>query len=403
MKIRRFTAGDMRSALNQVRESLGSDAIILSSRRAGDAVEVVAAVDPTDETPAESILAQHVERLAQQAPLRASQPRLNAAASPPVERAAEPIAERQSHALAAEVKHMRRMLETQLASLAWNEFSQRSPLRASVLRELAQLGVAQEHARRVAEQVPEDMEFNRAVQLALGLLASEIRTTGDSWLERGGTLALAGPAGVGKTTLIAKLAARWVLRHGPRGVVLVSADSTRIGAQEQIHMLGRLLGVAAHTIQDLGELPELLRSFGGARLVLIDTAGTSAKDNTLPARLAEVARAHSALETALVVAADMQAGAIEAAFARFAPMRPSVCLITKLDEANTLGGMLSTLIHTQLPVAYCSDGPRVPEDLRPARAHQLVLQAQKLARKSGASIDEDLLQRRFGALRHVGA
>ena len=85
-----------------------------------------------------------------------------------------------------------------------------------------------------------------------------MQVTGDRWLENGGRVAFVGPAGVGKTTLIAKLAARWVLRHGPRRVALVSADAVRIGAHEQMHMLGRLLGVTAHTVYDVAELPELL-------------------------------------------------------------------------------------------------------------------------------------------------
>jgi flagellar biosynthesis protein FlhF len=389
----------MRTALAQVRDVLGPDAIILSSQRVGGAVEIVAAVDPTEVTAeTASASAVVVERSAARGGARSA-----ANVSTDDAHSAGDDKHRHTHVLAAEVKHMRRMLESQLASLAWNEFAARSPLRAAVLRELAQLGVAQDLSRRVVEQVPEDMELNRAVQLAFGLLASEIRTTGDQWLESGGMLALAGPSGVGKTTLIAKLAARWVLRHGPRGVALVSADAIRIGAQEQMHMLGRLLGVATYTLQDLGELPDTLSSLTGNRLVLIDTAGTSPKYSTLPARLADIARTHAALQTALVISANTQAGAIEEAFARFATMQPSVCLITKLDEATAIGGVLSALVHTQVPVAYCSDGPRVPEDLAPARAHQLVLLAQKLARKSGATVDEDLLQRRFGTLRHVAS
>jgi len=399
MKIRRCSANDMRTALAQVRDALGPDAVILSSQRVGGSVEIVAAVDPTDEAyeaPSAS------SKAADRPPLRDSA-RVQTLATGEDTSADGDEKHRQTHVLAAEVKHMRRMLESQLASLAWNEFAQRSPLRAAVLRELVQLGIAQDLSRRVAEQVPENMELNRAVQLAFGLLASEIRTTGDQWLENGGTLALVGPSGVGKTTLIAKLAARWVLRHGPRGVALVSADATRIGVQEQMHMLGRLLGIATHTLQDIGELQDTLGSLAGNRLVLIDTAGASPKDSALPKQLAEVARAHPILQSGLVISANTQAGAIEEAFARFAVVQPSACFITKLDEATAIGGVLSTLAYTQVPVAYCSDGPRVPEDLAPARAHHLPSLAPKLPRKSGATVDEDLLQRRFGTLRHVAS
>jgi flagellar biosynthesis protein FlhF len=394
MQMRRFIATDMRSALNQVRESLGADAVILSSRRSVEGVEIVAAVDVADTATQ--------ERAASQAAARASAERstVRAETSSPADAETHTST---SRVLASEVKQMRRLLESQLATLAWNEFTQRSPLRAAVLRELAQFGLAQDVCKRIAEQVPENMELNRAVQLALGLLASEIQTTGDTWLERGGMVAFAGPSGVGKTTLIAKLAARWVLRHGPRSVVLVSADSARIGAHEQMHMLGRLLNVPVHTAQELGELPELLNSLTQTKLVLVDTAGASSRDNSIPTQLATLATEIPRLETALVVSVNAQAGAIAETFARFAAMRPAVCLLTKLDEATSLGGILTALERVRLPVAYCSDGTRVPEDLHPARAHALVLQAQSLARKNGATIDEDLLQRRFGALSNAVA
>jgi flagellar biosynthesis protein FlhF len=249
--------------------------------------------------------------------------------------------------------------------------------------------------------LPQRMELAEAQRLALALMSRRIETVSERWMESGGVVALVGPTGVGKTTLIAKLAARWVLRHGARDIAIVSTDSIRIGAQEQVHTLGRLLGVPAYAIDGAAELAELLHDVGERRLVLIDSAGLSQRDPRLASELETLANASERLETSLVLSAAAQAGAIEQSLERFAAARPTTCCVTKLDEATSLGGTLSALIRTKLPLAYLSDGQQVPEDLSPARAHQLIARAVELSKKAGAHADEDLLQRRFGAVAHA--
>jgi flagellar biosynthesis protein FlhF len=293
------------------------------------------------------------------------------------------------------------MLETQLATLAWNDLSRRSPIQTELLKQLTQLGLAQELATEVVTQMPTRLELAEAHRLALALLARKIETTGERWMDGGGVVALVGATGVGKTTLIAKLAARWVMRHGTRDIALISTDSVRIGAQEQIQTLGRLLGVPAYAIDGAAELADVLDHLGDKRMVLIDTAGLSPRDPRLEQELKLLAAASQRLETTLVLSASAQAGAIEEAVTRFAPAKPTTCMLTKLDEATSLGGAISTLIRARLPVTYVSEGQRVPEDLAPARAHQLIARAVDLSRKSGASVDEDLLRRRFGTVAHA--
>jgi flagellar biosynthesis protein FlhF len=293
------------------------------------------------------------------------------------------------------------MLETQLATLAWNDLSRRAPIQTEVLRQLTVLGLAHDLAGELVSQLPARMELAEAQRLSLALMARRIETVGERWMEGGGVVALVGPTGVGKTTLIAKLAARWVLRHGARGIALVSTDCIRIGAQEQIHTLGRLLGVPAYAIDGAADLTELLDRLGERRFVLIDSAGLSQRDPRLTDELEALANTSDQLETSLVLSAAAQAGAIEESLARFAPARPTTCCVTKLDEATSLGGTLSALIRTKLPLAYLSDGQQVPEDLSPARSHQLIARAVELSKKAGAHADEDLLQRRFGAVAHA--
>jgi flagellar biosynthesis protein FlhF len=404
----------MRSALGQVREAMGPEAVILSTGTIGDQVEVVAAIDvevarefaaPRGAAPLtqnETIEHMPLRRASSQLS-EALVPKVTAAPAAPAAPVAAPAqaAQPAEHSeLASEVKDMRRMLEAQLATLAWNDMSRRSPLQAAMLKELAQLGITQDLAGSLARKIPPNLNFSAARRFALATIARTVQVTGDRWLETGGRVAFAGPAGAGKTTLLAKLAARWVLRHGPRRVALVSADAVRIGAHEQMHMLGRLLGVTAHTVYDVAELPELLEALSGQQLVLIDTAGASPRDPDLARRLRLMNQANSRIETSLVIPASIQAGAIEEAMKLFAVAQPSSCVITKVDEAVSLGGVLSALVRHKLPVAYVSDGQRVPEDLQPARAHSLVSRAVEIASRNGATADDEVMQRRITGATH---
>ena len=435
MRIQRYIAKDMRSALAQVREALGPDAVILSSGRIGDEVEVVAAMDMevaravenappatrvhdrdsytrAEAPPAALPFAPPAAELSSAELLksRRSSSQISESLAPviPVPKPA-PVAPAATAApqttgqdtLVGEMKDMRRMLEAQLATLAWNDLSRRSPVQAAMLKELAQLGITQDLANSLIRKLPRELSFSAARRFALATVARTIQVTGDRWLERGGIVAFAGPAGAGKTTLLAKLAARWVLRHGPRRIAIISADAVRIGAHEQMHMLGRLLGVTTHNVFDIAELPELLYELRGCQFIMIDTAGASPRDPEVARRLRLLNQMQASIETSLVLPASTQAGAIDEVVQRFELAKPSSCVITKVDEAVSLGGVLSALVRHKLPAAYISDGQRVPEDLSPARSHVLVSRAVEIASHNGSTADDEVMQRRMSGVRNA--
>ena len=434
MRIQRYIAKDMRTALAQVREALGPDAVILSSGKIGDEVEVVAAMDmevarAVENAPPATRMhdrdsfarQQALASVAADAAADARQAELlkNRRSSSQISESLAPvIAARQpapvapvaaqpatpaagQETLVGEMKDMRRMLEAQLATLAWNDLSRRSPVQAAMLKELAQLGITQDLANSLVRKLPADLTFSAARRFALATVARTIQVTGDRWLEKGGIVAFAGPAGAGKTTLLAKLAARWVLRHGPRRVAIISADAVRIGAHEQMHMLGRLLGVTTHNVYDVAELPELLFELRGCQFIMIDTAGASPRDPELARRLRLLNQMQASIETSLVLPASTQAGAIDEVVQRFELAKPSSCVITKVDEAVSLGGVLSALVRHKLPAAYMSDGQRVPEDLSPARSHVLVSRAVEIASHNGSTADDEVMQRRMSGVRNA--
>ena len=445
MKIRTYIAKDMRQALRQVREEQGPDAVILSTRSVPGGVEVSAAIDfelaaaaPPVVTPAvAAVAAPAVPRAAAfaeetdfasllsrtsfaTAPVAAAAPVVApvvsavvapviASAATPVATAAAPRDDAQSFdsppraELGAELRSMRHMLETQLAQLAWNDLTRRVPAQAELLRELTELGLSQPLAGELVTNLPLKLPFDEAQRRVLAVLARRLPVTGDAMLDHGGRIAFVGPTGVGKTTAIAKLAARWVLRHGARDIALVSVDGQRFGAQEQLKVLGRLLGVEAFVLDDMSGLPALLARLPERRMVLIDTAGMSPRDAELAPRAAQfdAIAAATGIRSCLVLSAAAQAGVLEEAVQRFDGFKPGCCVLTKLDEATSLGGTLSMLVRTQLPVSYVSDGQRIPEDLAPARAHQLVARAVRLTREAGAAAGEELLTRNFGGIAHA--
>ncbi len=347
---------------------------------------------------------QHKAPVAETA-LARREPTLNITVSDTQDLAAEALVElpamsagtQSSDAMGTELKTLRRMLETQLAQLAWNDLTRRAPVHVEILRELTEIGISQELSEYILKQLPEKVELGFARRFAIAGLSQYLLVTGDRWLENGGRVAFIGATGVGKTTTIAKLAVRWVLRHGPRDIALVGSDTVRIGAQDQIQSFGQLLGVPVYTPENFESLPTLLSRLGDRhRMILIDTPGSSLRDGQLATRLGVLSNCASQMETALVLAASTQAGAVEETVKRYAPANPACCVLTKVDEAASLGGALSVLIKARLPVSYMSEGQRVPEDLRPARALELVSTAVRLAKASGAAADEDLLRRRFG-------
>jgi flagellar biosynthesis protein FlhF len=416
MKIIRHTANDMRSALRALRARLGPDAVILSSRRTAGGVEVSAAID----FDAQELAAAQAAGFAATSTADASV--LNdSALAPPTSLPPAAIPAAFAHttsagaqaalnstdaplpadALGRELRTLRRMLETQLAALAWNDLTRRAPIHTEVLRELTEIGIAQDLAAQIVAQLPANVDFSTARRLAIANLSQRLLVTGDRWLESGGQIALVGPTGVGKTTTLAKLAVRWTLRNGAKELALIAADTVRMGAQDQVRGLGQLLGAPVHTLDNFKELPALLARLTQCRLLLIDTPGSSQRDAQLAGRLSALAAAGPRLTTALVLAASTQAGANEEIVARFAPARAATCLLTKIDETTSLGGVLSVVMRAGLPVSYISEGQRVPEDLRPARALELVSSAVQMAQVTGAAADEDLLRRRFGDVAHA--
>ena len=214
--------------------------------------------------------------------------------------------------------------------------------------------------------------------MLLAHLARMIATPEIEPLKEGGVIAMVGPAGMGKTTTLAKMAARYVLKYGSQSIALVSMDCFRIGAQEQIKTLGRILNVPVTQVEPGQSLVQALAPLARKKVILIDTAGLPGNDPALRQQLDSLAVRGLKAKNYLVLAATSQAQVLKAAYHSYKHCGLAGCILSKVDEAANLGEVLGLAISQHLPVAYLADGPKIPDDLQVPRSHQLVSRAVSL-------------------------
>jgi flagellar biosynthesis protein FlhF len=383
MKIKRFLAPDIRQALQQVKETLGADAVILSNRKTEQGVEIIATCDfdletvaakpppkssPARPEPPESLKPTSPKPAFSARGYRAVAEFTGAQARQASEKPTAEAERQAPDALASlryELQEMRRLLDRHLTREPANS------LALELLRTLQELGFSAKLASELAKQVDAREDFPSALFKVRKRLSERVVSC-EPQLENGGIAALVGPTGVGKTTTIAKLAARFRLEHGPRQVALVTTDNYRIAAYEQLATYARILGVPIRAAANFAELRAAVQSFKDRRLILIDTAGMSPKDLRLAEQLALLRTGEVPISTYLVLAAGAQLSCLTEAIEAFSSCHPKAVILTKLDEAGSLGAALSALIQAGLPAAFVTDGQQVPEDLHTVRTEALI-------------------------------
>lgn len=374
MNVRKFIARTSREALHMVRAELGDDAVILSNRKVADGVEIMALPQ------AELVGIDSQHRPAPSSPA-------------PAPSAGKPAAEEESASLKleqqgilSEIKSMRDMLQDQLACLGWSDMQQRDPKKTRLLRNLLNSGFSPVLSRQLLDRMPAqgDMDWVRQV------LEKNLRVANpeDDVVVKGGVYALVGPTGVGKTTTTAKLAARAVVRYGAEKVALITTDSYRIGAYEQLRIYGKILGVAVHAVRDTEDLQLTLSALKHKHLVLIDTIGMGQRDSRVAAQ-AEMLEA-TGVKRLLLLNATSGGNTLDDVVRIYNGPGVIGCITTKLDEAVTLGTALDVVIRYKLPLHYIANGQRVPEDLHEVNREYLLHRALKSGRTSGAFVVNEL-------------
>ncbi|RUO30251.1 flagellar biosynthesis protein FlhF [Aliidiomarina soli] len=420
MKIKRFFGKDMRSALAEVKETLGPDAVIMSNKRVNGGVEIMAAFDQEPDPKGkngnatkgkairggeekkeaianslEALLARQEEGTkaaggetndeAQRAEPSAAngQQRTNGSSSGKHAEASTDFKMRplEDHdatisAMKSDMSAIRQMLEQQVSGLMWQEIERNEPTRAMLIKKLMRLGFTEQVADQISCFIPEGLNDEQAWEQTLDLIEGQIGTTKNDILSQGGVVALVGPTGVGKTTTIAKLAARYAQMHSPDDVALVTTDTFRIAASEQLQTYARIIGCPIKVAKDAEELNAVLLQFRQRKLVLIDTAGMGQRDLRLSEQLATLMdNTRLKIRPYLVLSSTAQAPVQNEIVRQFKKIPLCGCIFTKLDESLSLGEVLSTAINNGLPISYLTDGQQVPEDIHIADAKTLVRKA----------------------------
>jgi len=411
MKMKRYFATDSRQALRELREDQGPDAVILSNRRVEGGVEIIAALDYEDAMVSTSL--GNPESLPDVAVTTANPVNKNTNNQQFSDALLSNIDDGTGQSstedvaltkIQDELKGLRNIMEAPLMQFAWGETGRVQPLYASLLKQLMTLGLSSKLSQQIAKRMANQGLHKHSWLESLKLLARLVPINNEDVLADGGIVSLIGPTGVGKTTTIAKMAARFALKHGRRGVTLITTDNYRIGAHEQLRTYGRILGVPVHVATDATELKNLLKETQAAtspdeyRLTLIDTAGVCQKDIRLSEQLTTLDVVDMDIKNYLVLSATGQMNLQDEVIRAFSKANLDGCVLTKIDEASSLGEVMSVLIQHKLPLHFVCDGQKVPDDLHQARGQLLVKEAVKLMRISKNSPSDEQLAYTFGGV-----
>lgn len=404
MKIKKFLAPDIRRAIKMVRDEQGPDAVIISNRRVDGGVEIVSAVD-YDETLLDQVHAdpEKTDRtnIVEGAELvkndeiscdeytYSPSSQINRNVSLNTQHHDSHVQEPLLREMREEIKYLRKMVENKFFELEWANYSSSHPIGAKIITRLLNCGVSSRLARDIAEELSHADRLETAWDSALSKLGDRLQIVSDDIINEGGVVALVGPTGVGKTTTIAKLAARYALRRGVRHVALLTTDSYRVGAHEQLRTYGRLLDMPVRSASNKEELQIQLDDLVDKDLVLIDTAGMSQRDMRISEQLSVLRESKANIKVYLTLSATSQLVGIEEVINVFSGIDLDGCILTKLDEATCIGPAISAIIEKNLPIAYVSNGQRVPEDLHLARVDGLINEDNfNMKRNEDSSTDE---------------
>lgn len=355
MSVRKFIAPTTRQALREIRNELGEDAVILSNRSTPQGVELLALAN------------QDIAEMTGKVAASVARPVVQQKAVAPVVAGHEGILD--------EIKSMHTMLQQQISAMSWNDVQHRDPQSADLLRRMLNAGFSTVLARQLLDKMPVGKGQGEAWIKQVLKRNLMVAGTEDDVVTNGGVYALIGPTGVGKTTTTAKLAARAVVRYGADKVALLTTDSYRIGAYEQLKIYGKILGVAVHAVKDTDDLRLTLSALRHKHLVLIDTVGMGQRDE----RVANQNEMFDATDVRrlLLLNATSSGDTLEDVARMYRSEQVIGCIMTKLDEAVHLGAVLDVAIRHKLKMHYMANGQRVPEDLYPVNLDYLLHRAIK--------------------------
>lgn len=385
MNIKRFFAMSSREALSMVRSELGPDAVIISNRSVDGGNEILAVrgddmdnlISNKPQQPApefktsgandgiKNIDPKKAQEMISLLTTKPAQAPKAAPAEPTPKMASSMMMTQQQNQemqrVMSEIRQMRDTLQSQLSEISWSNTQRRNPVKKELLKSMLSAGFGAGISRHLVENLPADAKD--ALSWAKNILSKNLQTVSNEAdiLDKGGVFALVGPTGVGKTTTTAKLAARFVMKHGPGKLALITTDAYRIGGHEQLRIYGKILGVMVHAVKDEADLKLALEELKNKHTILIDTVGVSQRDRMVAEQVAMLS--NSKIKKILCLNATNTSETLSDVVNAYRGKGLDGCIVTKIDEAATLGGALDVVIQEKLKVYYLTNGQRVPEDI----------------------------------------
>lgn len=319
-------------------------------------------------------------RMETPAPVAAARVAAPVASPAPAPASAPAQATQMPKGIVDELQAMKEMIEERFNTLAWLGQAQQNPVQSNLMLKLIRAGYSPALARAMLEKLPDNLGATESVRWVMDVLERNVKTSNAALAEEGGVYALVGATGVGKTTTTAKLAGLCARLYGPASVGLITLDTYRIGAHEQLRTYGRMLGIVAHLAHDQAALQDLLNLLSNKKMILIDTTGVAPRDPR-KRELLDVLDLPN-VNRLLVLNAGGQGEILDEAVTSFRATGVQQAVLSKIDEAIKLGPALDAAIRHQLVLRGVTMGQRVPEDWEAADATKLVRQSMRTPGKS---------------------
>jgi len=355
MKVKKYTAPTMPEAMKLIRKELGADAVILSSKEIQDGgflgffqkrkIEVVAALDPS--------------------PVPKKQSMTNTLKNP---QAMEKNQKGQMETeLINEMKHMRRILEQQ--SLQANSFKF-APDFQVIFQYLLDQEIEEDIATTIIENVLKKLEENQ-VSPTSSVIITEVKREIDAQLDElsfqgisptARVVHFVGPTGVGKTTTLAKVAAKSILQEN-RKVAFITMDTYRIAAIEQLKTYAKILDTPVEVVYSIEDYRNAIQKLKGYDLILVDTAGRNYRDEQYVKELTQNIVEAENVENYLVLSLTAKPRDINDIYHSFRHVNIKALIFTKVDETRQYGSLLNLPLAHQKGIAYITNGQEVPDNL----------------------------------------
>jgi len=400
MQVRKYHAENMKEALKLVRRDFGSQAVILSTKTAGGkiagertdgtkrGVEVVAALDYDFDSSAgrtkslsqsaKSKVSSWKELLSERVSLENIQHELKELKKM-MGQSHGPCEEGSKDLICMELKELKGMTQfllRQAVPLEHHEFSEQL---VHFYCQMIKQEICEEIALKLIKELKQDLspdalrDRDQVRDNLISRIEKELPLAGPIDLTPGKVkiAALVGPTGVGKTTTVAKLAALYALNK-KRKVALVTIDTYRIAAVEQLRVYSKIMGLPFANVSSPKEFGKTLAQFADRDLILVDTAGRSPRDQSQMEELKSFLRQSFPVEVHLAMSVTHKEDNLSATVNQFGLLPIDRIIFTKLDESYTYGSMVNQLVRIKKPLSFLTTGQKVPEDIEIATKKRIV-------------------------------